>query len=244
MATIQSLTIKHLITLVILILAIIFMASFSNSSNRFKAKMAESKEVSTPRHSQHKFKTYYVDLKNSYVNFMGSKPTGRHQGQFKLSEGFVQVKKNEIIGGTFTIDIASLAITDAKDALDEESKGKLAGHLLSMDFFDAERFGTAKFEIIAVETYEAPTDVEELNQEETELESTNPTHYVIGNLEMIGITKSIKFPASISIDKKQLIAKATFNINRVDWGMRYGADESLGDKYIRPTCSHCFTYRG
>ena len=63
----------------------------------------------------------------------------------------------------------------------------------------------------------------------------NPTHFVTGNLELKGVTKRIKFPAKITISDGKVNAEAKFNINRKDWGMSYGADESLGDKFIRPT---------
>ena len=33
----------------------------------------------------------------------------------------------------------------------------------------------------------------------------------------------------------QLSAQANFNINRSDWGLSYGNDQSLGDKFISPT---------
>jgi polyisoprenoid-binding protein YceI len=56
-----------------------------------------------------------------------------------------------------------------------------------------------------------------------------------GNLEMYGVTKNVKFPAKMSVADGKATARAQFNINRKDWGMSYGADESLGDKFIRPT---------
>ena len=31
-----------------------------------------------------------------------------------------------------------------------------------------------------------------------------------------------------------MMVRANFNIDRTNWGLSYGNDKSLGDKYIRP----------
>ena len=51
---------------------------------------------------------------------------------------------------------------------------------------------------------------------------------------MKGVTKSVTFPAIVKATPEALLAQANFNINRTDWGLVYGNDKSLGDKFIRP----------
>ena len=58
---------------------------------------------------------------------------------------------------------------------------------------------------------------------------------ITGNLELKGVKKSITFPAKVTMSGESVTAEAKFNINRKEWKMSYGADESLKDKFIRPT---------
>ncbi|NJL11932.1 MAG: YceI family protein [Microscillaceae bacterium] len=177
---------------------------------------------------------FAIDTKASQITWVGTKPVGRHNGSFAIKEGAVKVEGEQIVGGSFVIDINTLTVLDIP--ADDEGNGKLKGHLLSGDFFEAEKFPTAKFEITKVEAYQAPEGGEkEVSKEESEFKLANPTHTVSGNLELKGVSKNITFPAKISIAEGKLTAEAKFNINRKDWQMSYGADESLGDKFIRPT---------
>ena len=44
---------------------------------------------------------------------------------------------------------------------------------------------------------------------------------VTGNLDLHGVTKSISFPASISVGEQEITATAEFSINRFDFGIVY-----------------------
>jgi polyisoprenoid-binding protein YceI len=176
---------------------------------------------------------YAVDTEASKVTWVGTKPVGKHEGMFKITEGTVKVEGNKIVGGSYVIDVTSLTVTD--EGADDETKAKLAGHLTSKDFFEIEKYPTAKFEITSVEPYTAAKTTEKVSEEDKKYVLTDPTHMVSGNLEMYGVTKNVKFPAKMSVADGKATARAQFNINRKDWGMSYGADESLGDKFIRPT---------
>ncbi len=176
---------------------------------------------------------YAVNTEVSKVTWVGTKPIGKHEGTFNITEGTVKVEGDKIVGGSYIIDVKSLTVTD--EGMDDETKAKLAGHLSDTVFFNAEKFPTAKFEITGVEPYTAPEKTEEVSEEDKKYILADPTHMVSGNLEMRGVTKNIKFPAKVSIADGKVTATAQFNINRKDWNMSYGADESLGDKFIRPT---------
>jgi polyisoprenoid-binding protein YceI len=60
------------------------------------------------------------------------------------------------------------------------------------------------------------------------------THIISGNLKLKDSTKNISFPAKVEITDASVTAVADFNIDRSTWGLSYGADKSLGDKFIRP----------
>jgi len=165
-----------------------------------------------------------VNLEQSSIVWIGTKPTGQHTGTLAITDGSLNVENDQIVGGKFVIDINSLSPTD----MDEENNGKLAGHLKSEDFFDAATYPDATFEITSVKTYNASED--EAAKELT----SGANHLVTGNLTLKGKVNSITFPANINISDTGVATKANFNINRTDWGLSYGADESLGDKFIRP----------
>jgi polyisoprenoid-binding protein YceI len=104
---------------------------------------------------------------------------------------------------------------------------KLRPHLLSGDFFNAETFGTSRFEITEVKPYK-PGD-----NEKSLVEGAN--FMVSGNLQIKDVTKNISFPARIDLDGNTLEAEANFDIDRRQWQMNYGNDKTLGDKFISET---------
>jgi polyisoprenoid-binding protein YceI len=167
--------------------------------------------------------TFMVDTAASKIRFTGHGVGKNHPGTFQLSSGNVAVANNEITGGEFTINIKSLE-PEEQGAMFQE---KLKPHLLSGDFFDADKFGTAKFEITSIEPYKA-------NSSDTSIvEGAN--FNVSGNLTIKDVTKNVTFPARIDLDNNTLKAKANFDIDRRQWQMNYGNDKTLGDKFISET---------
>lgn len=167
--------------------------------------------------------TFTVDSNDSKIRFTGHGVGKNHPGRFKVTNGTVTVQDNRITGGSFDINIKSLDLEEEGDMFDQ----KLRPHLLSGDFFDAEKFGTSKFEITSVEPYEK-------NGNDTSIvEGAN--FLVSGNLTIRGETKNITFPARIEMDDNTLNGKANFDIDRTQWKMNYGNDKTLGDKFISET---------
>jgi len=157
-----------------------------------------------------------INMDKSKITFIGTKPTGRHSGEFSIDDGALDIQDGQLRGGKFSIDINSLTVTDLKG----EMKTNLEGHLKSPDFFDADKHPRSTFVITSIE--------------EIAGEGSN-NHKVSGNLTLLGNTQNVTFPASIVSNKDGSInAEANFNIDRTKWGLRYGNDKSLGDKFIRP----------
>lgn len=165
---------------------------------------------------------YNADLTQSTIQWTGTKPVGQHTGTFTMKSGAINVADNNVTGGKFIIDINSLVIID-KDTM---GTSKLKGHLLSPDFFDAANHSEAGFEITGVT---AGTDTTN-----KDLVMKDATHTITGNLTLKGTSKSISFPAKIVVTDANVTADANFNIDRTQWGLVYGNDKSLGDKFIRP----------
>lgn len=176
-----------------------------------------------------------VDPMSSEITWIGSKPTGKHNGTISVTGGDVALQGTEVTGGNFVIDITSLTVLDMPEG--SQSHGKLRGHLMSDDFFSAEEFPTAEFTITSLSPYDQTQLVvnDEFETENTPLEADehiidNPTHMVSGNLTMRGTTKNVTFPARVQVIDGQVAAAAKFNINRTDWGLQYNNEANVADK--------------
>jgi len=141
--------------------------------------------------------SYAFSNDGSTVEFVGAKVSAKHQGAFKAFRGVVNVVGADATKSNVSaeIDIASLSIEPAK----------LAGHLKTPDFFDAEKFPKAKFASTAIKAGG----------------ENGATHTISGNLELHGVTKGITFPAKIKIEADQVTVDAEFAINRKDFSIVY-----------------------
>ena len=190
-------------------------ASCTDAPKADKAEATDAKAVTAATGN-----TYKVDIAQSQVGFIGAAPTHSHNGTFKISQGEVMVADKAITGGKFTIDVASIQITDK----DTNGAAKLKGHLASKDFFNVDTFKTAEFVI---------TNVKQ-GVDTAGLMMKDATHTITGNLTLKATTKSISFPAKVTMTDASITTDASFNIDRTQFNMVYGSDKSLGDKFIRP----------
>ncbi|MCX2742234.1 YceI family protein [Mangrovivirga sp. M17] len=215
----------------------LMLSACGGSSNSGDAVVSEEKEAAEAGATA----VVYTPTDDSQVTWIGSKPTGKHNGYIPVSEGELFVEDGNITSGSFTMNITGLDVLDLENDPndDEDMYDKLTGHLMSPDFFAADSFPTATFEITEVKEFDPSTmSVEVKDQFETEYtpESAkefmveNPTHWVSGNLTMRGTTKNVAFPAHVNKEGDKLTAKAKFNIDRTDWGLMYGDEASVADK--------------
>lgn len=205
----------------LLLFSFISISSFISCSDAPKGDKATITDEQ--KAADEKGQSFMVDTAESLVRFNGIGVGKNHPGNFKLSSGTVSVENNQISGGNFVINISSMDL----DQKEEMFQSKLKPHLLSGDFFDVEKFGTANFEITNVEPYK-PDD-----KDTSIVEGAN--FNVSGNLTLKGETKNVTFPAYIELDENKLMAKANFDIDRTQWKMNYGNDKTLKDKFISET---------
>lgn len=198
--------------------ALFALAACNNAPKGDKATITDKKEASDASGQ-----TYVLDTAASKVRFTGHGVGHNHTGTFKLSGGTVAVAGNQVTGGDFTINIKSMELDDKGDMIDK----KLKPHLMSGDFFDAEKFGTARFEITKVEPYKSD------GKDTSIVQGANFS--ISGNLTLKNTTKNITFPAKIDLDDNTLKAQGNFDIDRRQWQMNYGNDKTLGDKFISET---------
>ncbi len=163
---------------------------------------------------------YNVDTQTSVIDWVGSKQTGKHGGELKLSSGTVFTKDGQIESGNFTIDMNSIEVTDLKPG---DGKEDLESHLKGTavenadHFFNVKKYPEGKFEITNVTNEDGKMMIE-------------------GNLTLKETTKNIKFPALVNISDNQLsIVSDMFIIDRTQWKVNYGSKSvfaDLGDKFV------------
>lgn len=144
-----------------------------------------------------------IAVNSSSINWEGKKIVGGHVGTINLQSGQIAIEKNKIVGGEFTIDMPSMICTDA---------AKLTNHLKNEDFFDVNKYPTAKFVITKVDNSKA-----------------NPE--LTGNLTIKDKTKSISFPITVNnISENGIEAEANnVKVNRLDFDIRYGSASFFAD---------------
>jgi len=135
---------------------------------------------------------------NTKIAFVGTHTddTDPHTGEFQEFTGSASMADGKLQSLSVDIDVDSIT-TDAD---------KLTTHLKSPDFFNARENPTATFKSTSIETAE------------------DGTVTVTGDLTMLKETKSISFPATVSLEDG-LKLSAEFAIDRTQFGMNYGTDK-------------------
>lgn len=174
-----------------------------------------------------------VDSLMSIITWIGSKPTGKHNGIISIQSGEVAIQGDTLAGGSVTIDLTTIQVMD----VDTASKSKLTKHLLSDDFFDTQNHQLGTFEVTALTSYDSTLIVvkEEFMTEHTPAHLKafmvrNPTHLISGNLTLRGVTNNITFPAAVKISPSKIKVEAKFNIDRTDWNLSYNNEANAVDK--------------
>ena len=156
---------------------------------------------------------YSVNLDKSKVSWKGSKVNGEHLGHVGISSGAFN-KKGKGYSGNIVIDMNDITCTDIKS---KGSNAKLVKHLKSEDFFEVKKFPDASIEISAIKVQA---------KGKAELQ---------GKLTIKGVTKEVSIPVTFKEDKKSLILKGSFSIDRTDFNIKYKSKKyfpKLKDKFI------------
>ena len=53
-----------------------------------------------------------IDIKDSKIEWKGKKILGSHTGTINLSEGYLEVDGDNLVGGMFVVDMTSMTNTD------------------------------------------------------------------------------------------------------------------------------------
>ncbi len=162
-----------------------------------------------------KTETYKIDTQKSNIEWTGKKVLGQHNGEIKLASGTIVTEDNVPAKGSFAINMASIS---NKDLTDDDSRGKLLGHLKSEDFFGVDKHPQAQF---------ATTKI---------TKTGNGAITVAGNLTIKGITNAVSFPATYTVSGNTLTAKAAnVKVDRTKYNIKYASKsffDAIGDKAI------------
>ncbi|WP_439479463.1 YceI family protein [Chryseobacterium aquaticum] len=161
---------------------------------------------------------FAVDVAASKVNWKAFHKGGfaPRWGTLAVSTGELSVADNQLTSGEFVIDMKSIKVDPASVTEKDKKYTDLEGHLKNEDFFNVEKFPTADFKITKVEDLTAGA--------QNAVEGANKT--VSGNLTLLGKTMNVTFPAKVDIVDKSATLKAQFTVNRADWGIKFGTDET------------------
>ena len=205
-----------------LLFALLLAVAFT-SCKQDKAKDAvvgEAKEVAKSMTGTN----YSVDAATSLIDWTGSKPTGSHTGNIKVSEGSITVKDGNLTAGNFTIDMNTINCTDLEGGKKQGLEAHLTGRRSpeeADDFFNVDKFPTASFDI---------TKVTKL------VNDPDATHLVYGNLTLKDVTKEVGIKAKVNVtDNMVTVTTPEFSINRTDWGIKFMSKnfmDSIKDGFI------------
>ncbi len=171
--------------------------------------------------------SYVVDNETSKITWVGTKPTGRHEGIIPITSGEISTEDSEIIGGSIVMDLKGIDVLDLP--VDSEDYTKLTTHLKSIDFFDVASHPKALFEITELSAVKKG-DQWPGQEAKGEFTIENPNHLITGNLTIKDVTLSITFPAKIQLSADSISAEARFNIDRTRWGVSYNQESKFVDK--------------
>jgi polyisoprenoid-binding protein YceI len=189
------------------LLAAGLVAGCSNpADNKVKADVSDAKPVGEQAAPGGKLPW----AKESKIEFIGSKVTGKHDGGFKEFTGSAGLSADSKAIVSLTADIDMNSTWADND--------KLTGHLKSPDFFDVAKFPKTTFASTAI----------------TSGGDKGATNTVTGNLTLHGVTKSISFPATLAVGPDAVTATSEFSINRKDFGIVYGGkqDDLIRDEVV------------
>lgn len=134
---------------------------------------------------------------NTTIQFVGAhtdKSKDDRVGKFDKFTGSMEVADGKVAAIQVSIETASLST-----AMD-----KLTEHLLGPDFFDVREHPAAEFKTTSIEG--------------------DGTVTVTGDLTLLGVTKSISFPAEVKSEGGVTELTAEFEIDRTEFGMDYSVE--------------------
>ena len=157
--------------------------------------------------------TLWVDKLNSNVQWIGRKVTGEHSGRIQAAGGFIVKGDGKLNSGEILMNMQSITVDDIENP---KWNQKLVNHLKNDDFFNSEKYPTAKFVF-------------------SEFKGKGADTHVKGNMTIRDKTVALNFVLNTVIDADSSYASGSINIDRSLFGIKYGSGsffKGLGDEMI------------
>lgn len=198
--------------ILLLSLSIFLAACADPAANKPKATTANTQNAATTTaKKESKGTALPITAENSKIEFTGSKVTGKHEGGFKNFTGTIDLVNNKPEDSGVSVEIETNSVFTDADGLTK--------HLQTPDFFDVEKYPKASFNSTKIVA---------------DAEKGAGNYTVTGDLNLHGATKSITFPAKITVGDSEVAVDAEFSINRKDFGIAYAgkADDLVRDDVV------------
>jgi polyisoprenoid-binding protein YceI len=157
--------------------------------------------------------TLWVDKLGSNIQWIGRKVTGEHSGHIEVAGGFIVHADGKLTSGEILMNMQSITVDDIEDP---KWNQKLVDHLKNDDFFNSEKYPTAKFVF-------------------TKFKGKGADTHVSGNITIRDKTVPTNLVINVVVDADSSYSTGTINIDRSLFGVKYGSGtffEGLGDKMI------------
>lgn len=203
--------------IVIVYVAAMYFMTACNNSSADKAATDTAQQASAQTG-----KSFEADTAASSVHWRATHKGGfaPRYGTISISNGDLSAENGTVTGGEFTININSLVVDTASVTEKDKKASDLQGHLKSPDFFNAEKYPTAKFVITKVAPYDSASVKSEL---------PDANSLVSGNLTLKDSTVNITFPAKISVSDNNIDVAAKFMVDRTAWGLNWKTEGDPGN---------------
>jgi len=135
-----------------------------------------------------------IKVKESTIKWNAYKVTGQHFGFIQLKDGTLSFDNDQLVGGTFVVDMTSLTVEDLKGM----KKRILTKHLKSNDFFGVKNHPTSNLIF-------------------TEVKKNKKSYTITADLTIKEITKPVSFEMKLQKNK----ATTKLKINRTHYNIKY-----------------------
>jgi len=157
--------------------------------------------------------TLWVDKLNSNIQWIGRKVAGEHSGRIQAAGGFIVLSDGKLNSGEILINMQSITVDDIENP---KWNQKLVDHLNNEDFFNVEKYPTAKFIF-------------------NEFKGKGADTHVSGKMTILDKTVPISLILNVVVGQDSSYTTGTVNIDRSKFGIKYKSKSffsDLGDNFI------------
>ncbi len=148
-----------------------------------------------------------VNVDRSEIGWVGKSIDDAHRGKIQLDSARVEVQDGSVRAIMVVADMRSISV---EDITDPEGNREFVDHIANADFFEVDKYPSARFVSTRVER------------------AADGTYAVTGDLTIKAVTRPVSFTATPTADGGSL--QATLEIDRTEYGIIYGSRGQVGSE--------------